>query len=492
MFKALFPFVVLLIFTGKTCVGQATLDAEKVAVVNNFIVNYNNNDYGKMRKDMFAAAKVVLGKKRMQEVFGKIHNDYGNFTILSLSQPAENKTEVILSPGNDPSEPEKFTFIFNKKNKLTGFYFKSPDFKYSKSDYPFPAREAKNKVIDSILNMPIFKEKFNGCILTVDGGEVLYKDCFGYADFEKKQFLNEHSVFELASCSKHFTAMGIMILAEKGMLDLTDDVQKFFPDLPYNNITIEHLLTHTSGLPDYMVLLEKYWDKKKIAANKDIIEAFIKYKPKKLFNPGAEFRYSNTGYALLSSVIEKVSGQTFPDFLRDNIFQPLGMNNTRVYTRRSMNFNIDNYAFGHVYSEKHKRYMLPDSLSSYNYVYFLDAITGDGTVNSTISDLFIWDRALRENKLISAASMEKCYRGYTLRNGKSTGYGYGLMTVEEEEFERLTWHSGGWPGYHTLVLRFIDKEKAVIILSNNEYSAVSRLADKLSKILLACPEQITH
>ena len=190
---------------------------------------------------------------------------------------------------------------------------------------------------------------------------MIYKKSFGIANEETKQPLNENSIFEIASITKQFTAMAIMMLNEKGKLNLDDDISKFIPELAfYKGITIRHLLNHTSGLPDYMELFEKIFDKSKIATNKDIISIFAQRQPKVLFTPNSKHDYCNTGYALLASIIEKVSGETYPNFLQKAIFKPLGMKNTFVYKRRLTPKQIDNYAYGYVYSDSLKKYALPD------------------------------------------------------------------------------------------------------------------------------------
>jgi CubicO group peptidase (beta-lactamase class C family) len=231
--------------------------------------------------------------------------------------------------------------------------------------------------------------QFNGNILIAEKGKVIYQQALGYADYNSKRMLNDSSVFELASVSKQFTAMGIVILKERGLLSYEDNIKKFFPQIPYDNIKVRNLLTHTSGIPSYEDQFEKNWDRKRIAFNKDIIEMLVKLKDTLLFKTGTKWMYSNTGYALLASIIEKVSGTSYNDFMAKNIFQPLGMAHTYIYnTRRSTKKIPDNYALGFVYSDSLKRYILPDSLSKLDMVYYLDGIVGDGCVNSTTGDLF--------------------------------------------------------------------------------------------------------
>ena len=165
------------------------------------------------------------------------------------------------------------------------------------------------KKIDSLLNSVFANKKINGNFLIAEKGQIIYNKSFGYANEETNEKLNENSVFELASCSKQFTAMAVMILEEKGKLNLNDDITKYLPTLlVYTGVTIRNLLNHTGGLPDYMEIMDSLFDKSKIATNQDIISIFSKHKPKILFEPNTKYEYSNTGYALLASIIEKASG----------------------------------------------------------------------------------------------------------------------------------------------------------------------------------------
>src|SRR4030095_16644653 len=214
--------------------------------------------------------------------------------------------------------------------------------------------------------------QFNGNILVAEKGKPIYQQSLGYADYNTRRMLNDSSVFELASVSKHFTAMGIMILKEKGSLNYEDNIKKYFPQLPYENITVRNLLTHTSGIPSYEDQFEKNWDRKKIAFNKDIVDMLSQRKDTLFFKPGTGWKYSNTGYALLASIIEKVSGVSYNDFMAKNIFQPLGITHTFLYNTPRSTGNIpSNYALGFVYSESLKKYILPDSSAKYDYVYYL-------------------------------------------------------------------------------------------------------------------------
>lgn len=313
--------------------------------------------------------------------------------------------------------------------------------------------------------------QFNGNILVVEKGQPIYYQALGYADYNTKRMLNDSSVFELASLSKQFTAMGIMMLKERGKLSYDDNLKRYFPGFPYDNITIRNLLTHTSGLPEYEEQFDKNWDKMKIAHNSDIIEMLQKIHDTLYFKPGTKWKYSNTGYALLASIIEKVSGMTYNDFLMKNIFKPLGMTHTFVYnTRRSTHQFPDNYAIGYVYSDSLKKYVVPDDLKRLDMVYYLDGIVGDGCVNSTIGDLYKWDRALYTTKLVSKSALDEMFSPLVQTNPRDTSsfYGFGEFIRPHSEKGKVITHTGSWPGYATLIERYPDVDETIIILSNNE------------------------
>ena len=313
--------------------------------------------------------------------------------------------------------------------------------------------------------------QFNGNILVAEKGKPIYQQSLGFADYNTKRMLNDSSVFELASVSKQFTAMGIMILKDRKLLSYDNNIKKYFPHLPYDNITIRNLLTHTSGIPSYEDQFEKNWDRKKIAFNKDIIDMLSQRKDTLFFKPGTKWKYSNTGYALLASIIEKVSGMSYNDFMAVNIFQPLGMKNTFIYnSRRTTKKFPDNYALGFVYSDSLKRYILPDELPAYDMVYYLDGIVGDGCVNSTIGDLFKWDRALNSNKLVSRNSLDEMLSPLvqTSPTDSTSFYGFGVGIQPKSEKGKIISHTGGWPGYRTLLMRRTGMDETIIILSNSE------------------------
>ncbi len=195
--------------------------------------------------------------------------------------------------------------------------------------------QKKIQRIDSLFNSFHVNGQFNGNVLITEKGKPIYQKSFGLANEESKEKLNENSVSELASCAKQFTALAIVQLKEQGKLNYDDTIDKHLPELKeYHKVTVRHLLNHTSGMPDYMQLMDSLWDKEKIATNQDIIYLFEAHRPPLLFEPNTKFEYSNTGYALLVSILEKLSGLSYATYLERKIFIPLKMSNTFVFYRR--------------------------------------------------------------------------------------------------------------------------------------------------------------
>ena len=301
-----------------------------------------------------------------------------------------------------------------------------------------------------------------------ENGNVIFQKSYGLANEETQEKLNEKTVFELASVSKQFTAMGIVQLQKEGKLSYDDKVSEYIPELQkYEGITIQNLLTHTGGLPDYMQIASENWDRSKIATNDDIISLFQNLNPERNFEPNQKWEYSNTGYLVLASIIERVSGQAFGEYLNEKIFEPLDMKNTFVYRRRFQPRKIDNYAEGYIYSDSLERKILPDELGDEFYVVYLDGIVGDGMVNSNLEDLLKWDRSLYSDRIINDQDREMIFSSYTTKDSSETDYGYGWMIDSTETFGKISFHSGRWAGYISYLDRHLDNDKTIIIVQNN-------------------------
>ncbi|MBP5984330.1 MAG: beta-lactamase family protein [Fluviicola sp.] len=328
-------------------------------------------------------------------------------------------------------------------------------------------QKTQTELLDSLFTALYNQNSFNGNVLIAEKGNVIFQKSYGLADEESKQYLNLQTKFELASVSKQFTAMGIVLLEKMGKLTYDDNISKFIPELSfYKNITVRNLLNHTSGLPDYIELFDEKWDKTKFATNQDIVNLFAKHKPNVNFKAGKRFEYSNTGYALLGLIIACVSEKPYGQFLTENIFKPLEMENTFVYRSRYEPQKIENYALGYVTDSLGNK-VLPNSFGKEYYSYYLDGIVGDGMVNSTLEDLLKWDRALYSTILINEKDKEIIFSSFKTKDGKQTNYGFGWLVGINEKYGKIANHSGEWAGYKTFIERHLDNDKTIILLQNN-------------------------
>lgn len=331
-----------------------------------------------------------------------------------------------------------------------------------------PITNPKALKLDTLYSELYENGAFNGNVLVAENGEIIFEKSYGFADLKANKKLNDSTIFELASVSKQFTAMGIVQLKKEGKLSYDDDIVKYVPELKeYSGITIKNLLNHTGGLPDYMELSDTNWDKSKIATNDDMLEMIKKIQPKTLFEPNEKWKYSNTGYLILGTIIERVSEKEFDEYLNEKIFKPLEMQNTFVYRRRFAPKEIQNYANGYIFSDSLQRKILPDELGKDFYIVYLDGIVGDGMVSSNLQDLLKWDRALYNNMLINEQDRELIFTSTLTKDNSHTDYGFGWMLDSTKTYGKIASHTGGWAGYISYIERNIDNDKTIIILQNN-------------------------
>jgi CubicO group peptidase (beta-lactamase class C family) len=323
--------------------------------------------------------------------------------------------------------------------------------------------EQKAKRFDSICDVYAKKNMFSGSVLIAKKGKVLLSKGYGMANYSYDIPNSPTTKFKLASVSKQFTAMAIMILQEKGKLSTEDKLIKFIPDYPNGDkITVHHLLTHTSGVKSLTSLT--LFDS--IKALPHTLEQSMKYY-KNLpleFEPGTKFNYSNSGYLLLSSIIEKVSGKTYGEFLDESIFKPLGMKNSGLYTS---NLVLKNVAEPYT-----------DGASGIEHPDYIDMSVpgGAGALYSTVEDLYIWDRALNTEKLVKKSTIEKIF------TENKDGYAYGWM-INNYKGHKWHYHNGGIEGFATTINRFPDEDLTIIILKNvDNWNAFS--AHKVSRALM--------
>ncbi|MCH6202056.1 beta-lactamase family protein [Aquiflexum sp. LQ15W] len=313
---------------------------------------------------------------------------------------------------------------------------------------------------------------FSGVLLLAVEGKIVFEKAAGYRSYEQKIPLVHTDVFEMASVSKQFTAMMVMMCAEKGLLDYNDYAEKYL-DIPYKGITIKELLSHTNGLPDYQAVMDKHWDKSKVAGNEAILEYLRKYHPPMLTKPGEKYEYSNTAYVFLASIVEKVTGKDFIELSREWIFRPLEMTNTDIRTLEEKAM-VSNFAAGHL-KDKKGNYVNTNKFHESDYTVWLGKRKGPGRISSTAQDLLIWDQALYSGTLVSDNTLKSAFSPQVLNDCTMSNYGFGWDLSQDAYFGKIVSHTGDNPGYKTLIMRFIDQNKTLILLNNNAHESKDQL-----------------
>ncbi len=309
-------------------------------------------------------------------------------------------------------------------------------------------------------------------VMVIRSGKVLCERSYGLADVERKTPITPATNFRLASLTKEFTAMAVMILAEAGKLNIDDPITKFFPEFPdYGRaLTVRHLLNHTSGLMDYEDINPKGTTLPVLDIN---VLRLLMQQDHTLFPPGSKFQYSNSGYALLALIVERVSGRTFAAFLRQEIFEPLGMKNSVAYEPGIS--SVTNRAFG--YTPADGAWRLHDqSLTS--------SVLGDGGIYSSVEDLFKWDQALYGTKFVSRKMIKAAFTpGKSTLHDQGVEYGFGWF-LSDYRGQRNIWHYGSTVGFATRISRFPEKKFTVIILSNRDNAPLTDLLNKIVDLYL--------
>jgi CubicO group peptidase (beta-lactamase class C family) len=308
---------------------------------------------------------------------------------------------------------------------------------------------------------PMLAGRFNGSILVAKKGVIIYERYKGFRNpAKRKDSLDPHTAFHLASISKTFTAMATLKLWQEGKLDIHDPISKYLPGFPFPAVTLEMLLSHRSGLHNYVHFMYKpYVDKHKFLNNGDVLQFIIDHQHERdVYNgqPGRHFEYSNTNYALLAMVIEKVSGLPYSDYLSQTFFQPLQMQDTYVYNLSDSAKAVSSfYQTGRPFRME-----------------FLDLVYGDKNVYSTVRDMYKWDQALRSGRLFSTGTLDSAYAGYSFEKPGQRNYGLGWRMLFIPNGKKLIYHNGWWHGNRTVFLRMLDEDATIIALSNNDYKNV--------------------
>ncbi len=328
--------------------------------------------------------------------------------------------------------------------------------------------EKKSLELDSIFSHLHKRGLFNGTVLYGEQGKTVFQNAYGYADFRNKTPLTTESAFQLASVSKMFTAAAIMLLKTEGKLGYDDLLIKYIPEFPNKQVTIRNLLNHRSGLSRYMSLADKFWDINKPISNEDVIGLFVKYNPPAYFEPDKGFHYCNTNYALLASVVERISGKPFNSFVKEKIFDRLGMNDSFIYCLKKDN-SIENRVPVDV-----QGYRRTGRWSSAFGDYYLNGVVGDKGVYSTVEDLFKFSVALDDGTLLPKSELTVAFSpgspSYWRRNGN---YGFGWRI--KSDMDSTVYHFGWWKGFRTYFIRDMKNDRVIIALTNTQRGLSSQV-----------------
>lgn len=345
----------------------------------------------------------------------------------------------------------------------------APVAKMDTSILKYDRAQADKRIDDYMQNLHLHAG-FNGNVLVAIKGKIVYENAFGWANYPNQDKLTLNSQFELASISKTLTATAILQLMERGKLRLSDTVQRFFPNFPYHGVTIRMLLTHRSGLPNYVYTIDdifrkEHRDQKKGVTNQQMMDLLAQYKPARYNLPDKGYHYNNSNFMVLGSIVEKAAQMPYAQYMMQNVFLPAGMYHTNVYSKASYD-KIPTKVLGH--DRNSWRYSVAQN--------YLDGPVGDKGIYSTVGDLFMFDRALRAGRLIKQSTQDSAYTNRVpLKNGHF-GYGYGWHLFEGPN-QKVVYHTGWWHGYRHNFLRDMKEDVVIVLLDNMTNGSLLHLDD---------------
>ncbi|MCQ2304607.1 MAG: beta-lactamase family protein [Bacteroidales bacterium] len=322
----------------------------------------------------------------------------------------------------------------------------------------------KHKTADAFFTN-LARSGMNGVVLYAEQGQVVYKKAFGVRELNRRHpdSLRVDDQFQLSSDSKMFTAEAVMILYAQGKLDYDADVRTYIPEFPYEGVTVRHLLNHRSGLPRYDAMADEFWpDRSKPFSNEEMIKMLAERKPEVYASPDVTFFYNNINYALLASVVERVSGQHFEDFMRENIFEPLGMDRSYIYSMRNdsmVSLYMDCPVQGH---ELYRKGAVKEQND------YLNGVMGDKIMFSTVDDIYKFMMALDCNLLLPDSIQCEAFKPGSdfWKRGENYGFGWRMS----EKHPGAVYHYGWWKGYRSAVIRNVAQNRVLIILTNTTYN----------------------
>ena len=309
---------------------------------------------------------------------------------------------------------------------------------------------------------------FNGGILVSKNGNIVFEKYNGITNPGTNEAITSKTAFHIASVSKTFTAMCVLKLWQDKKINIDDEFSVYFPEFNYPGVTIKTLLNHRSGLPNYVYFMDELgWNRNTFISNKDVLDCLIKYKNqlKNINKPNKSFAYCNTNYALLALLIEKISSMTYPEFLKKNVFEPLGMSDSYVFTQADSAISLPSYDW------RGQR----EAFTNLDYVY------GDKNIYSTPEDLLKWDRLLSTEQFLLKQTLNAAYAPYSNERPGIRNYGLGWRMNIFPNGKKMIYHNGWWHGNNAAFIRLIDEDATIIVLGN-QYNRGIYKAKLLTKI----------
>ena len=329
---------------------------------------------------------------------------------------------------------------------------------------PFTINDSSTEydAVKNYFERRLITRNFNGSILVAKGNSIIYEKYVGYKDLRTKQeAIDADSPLHIASVSKNFAATAILKLSQEGRVQLTDPVSNFFPNFPYEGITVQMLLSHRSGLPDYMHFLDNAgWDKNKLASNQDVLNSLYTLHPKIEFKAGTRFTYSNTNFVLVALIVEKLTGLPYPQYMKKTFFEPLQMNDTYIATLNDLSTVTPSF-------EANGRIWKTD---------FLEATYGDKNIYTTPRDLLKWTLALKHDQLIDQSLLDSAFTPYSNERPGTHNYGFGWRLLILKNGKKIIYHNGRWHGTNAALAMLPDEDVTIIIIGNKYNSNIYNAA----------------
>lgn len=343
-------------------------------------------------------------------------------------------------------------------------------------DLDKPIYDRKTAQLDKSFQNLKKKTTFNGTVLFAEKGRILLEKSYGVSNLKtRKGEIKVDDVFQLSSVSKMFTAEAIMILKSRQLLDYDADIKTYIPEFPYEGITTRMLMTHRSGLSRYETLADNNWpDKRKPFTNDDMIDYYIKYKPDPYFSPNNGFHYCNVNYALLASIVERVSGKRFVDFMREDVFDVIGMKDSYIYdmpTDTMVSLYLPNCVQGYYVGRRRPRQAQNE---------YLNGVKGDKIMFSNVEDMYRFKVAIDYGLLVPDSIQEEAFKpGSPKYSKRKDNYGFGWRISRKHP--DCYYHYGWWKGYRSFFMFDKKNDRTLIVLTNTDKGPNSDVFWKMLK-----------